>query len=68
MGTQLRLEKHTAILFAGALAIATCSQPSWGHTSIERVDPTHQNIIQLLKGYEPPDNGSPERTGDTGGR
>lgn len=68
MRTPLSLDKYTALLLAGVLAIASCSQPSWANSSVDRVDPPHQDAIQLLKGYEPPDNGSPESTGDTGGR
>jgi hypothetical protein len=68
MGIQLSLEKYTAILLTGTLAIATCSQPSVAHTSIAEVNRTHEDMIQLFKGYEPPDNGSPDSTGDTGGR
>ena len=68
MGTLSRLEKHAAILLAGALAIAACSQPSWANSSIHQVDQRDREVIQLLKGYEPPDNGSPDSTGDTGGR
>ncbi|MBP0007136.1 hypothetical protein [Roseofilum sp. Belize Diploria] len=68
MRTPLSLDKYTALLLAGALAIASWAQPSWANSSIERVDTPYQDAIQLLKGYEPPDNGSPDSTGDTGGR
>lgn len=68
MGTQLSLDKHIAILLVGTLAIAACSQPSWAHSSITQVERPHQDLMQLFKGYEPPDNGSPDSTGDTGGR
>lgn len=68
MGTQLSLDKYTAILFVGTLAIAACSQPSVAHSSINQVERPHRDLMQLLKGYEPPDNGSPDSTGDTGGR
>jgi len=78
MKTLLRLDKQIAIFFVSTLAIATSPEPSWAKWSIDPVD--HQVDHQLvqpyqgwmedlkLKGYEPPDNGSPDSTGDTGGR
>ncbi len=75
METVLALENMTVMLASGLLAIASFSSPSWGvtntHGNIHEMAEVHQAVpplAVLLKGYEPPDNGKPDHTGDTGGR
>ncbi|MDJ1184459.1 hypothetical protein [Roseofilum casamattae] len=57
----------------GLLAIAALAQPSWGLSDQNRFGITNfgipnRELVSCLENYQPPDNGKPDSTGDTGGR
>ena len=68
MGMQSGVRKVTVALTGGMLAIAALAQPSWGLSDLNRFGMPDGELVPCLENYQPPDNGKPDSTGDTGGR